>query len=139
MGDDGVGPAVARELAKQGYEVVTCGSDLSPVLTRIENVDLLIVVDAVDWGAKPGSVFVAKLDEVNEVYTRCSHRLGVTSMLKVMMKVFKKPVNVYLVGVQPERVEPVAELTPKVKLAVDEVVARVRELIEKFKKIKANA
>lgn len=138
MGDDGVGPAVARELAKQGYEVVTCGSDLSPVLTRIENVDLLIVVDAVDWGAKPGSVFVAKLDEVNEVYARCSHRLGVTSMLKVMMKVFKKPENVYLVGVQPERVEPVAELTPKVKLAVDEVVARVRELIEKLKKIKAN-
>lgn len=131
MGDDGIGPAVASELAKQGYEVVTCGSDLSLVLTRIEDVDLLIIVDAVDWGAEPGSVFVAKIDEVNEVSAWSSHRLGVISMLKIMMKIFKKPVNAYLVGVQPERVEPVAELTSKVKLAVNEVVVKVKELIRK--------
>lgn len=131
MGDDGVGPAVASELAKQGYEVVVCGSDLSLVLTRIEDVDLLIVVDAVDWGAEPGSVFIAKLDEVGEVRAWASHHLGVTSMLKIMMRAFNKPVDVYLIGVQPERIEPVAELTSKVKSAVNEVVRKVREIIEK--------
>lgn len=136
MGDDGVGSVVAHELAKQGYEVVTCGSDLSPVLTRIEEVDLLIIVDAVDWGAEPGSVFVARLNEVSEVYTRSSHRLGVTDMLKVMMKVFGKPVDAYLVGIQPKRVEPATELTSKVKPAVDEAVARVKELIEKVQENK---
>lgn len=131
MGDDGVGLAVAYELASQGYEVVTCGSDLSSVLTRIEDVDLLIIIDAVDWGAEPGSVLVAKFDEVSEAYARSSHRIGVTNMLKVMMKTFDKTLDVYLIGIQPERLEPVSELTPKVKSAINEVVARVKELIER--------
>lgn len=137
MGDDGVGLAVAHELAKQGYEVVACGSDLSPVLTRVDDIDLLIVVDAVDWGAKPGSVLVSKLEEVEEAHTQSSHHLGITNMLKIVMKIFKKPMSVYLVGIQPERVEPVAELTPKVKSAINEVVAKVGELIKKAQENKS--
>lgn len=131
MGDDGVGLVVAHELAKRGYEVVTCGSDLSSVLARMDDVDLLIIVDAIDLGARPGSVFAFKLWEVDEARARTSHSLGAISALKIMLKVFQKPIDVYLVGVQPERVEPATELTPKVKSAIDEIVAKVGELIKK--------
>ncbi|MEM2314845.1 MAG: hydrogenase maturation protease [Candidatus Nezhaarchaeales archaeon] len=137
MGDDSIGLAVAHELAKRGYEVVACGSDLSPVLTRMEDIDLLIVVDAIDLGAKPGSVFVLKLEEVNEVPARTSHTIGVISMLKIMMKVFQKPMDTYLVGVQPERVKHSTELTPKVRLAINEVVVKVEELIKEFQENKS--
>jgi len=40
MGDDGAGIAVASELTRLGYEVVVCGSDLAPVVTRIEEIDV---------------------------------------------------------------------------------------------------
>ncbi|MDH5816286.1 MAG: hydrogenase maturation protease [Candidatus Nezhaarchaeota archaeon] len=129
MGDDGVGLAVARELAKRGHEVVTCGPDLSSVLTKVDDIDLVIVVDAIDLEAEPGSVFVLKLEDVDEVPARSSHTLRATRMLKTMMRVFRKPIDAYLVGVQPERVEPATELTPRVKSAISEVVAKVEELI----------
>ncbi|MEM0217654.1 MAG: hydrogenase maturation protease [Candidatus Nezhaarchaeales archaeon] len=132
MGDDGIGLAVAHELAKRGYEVVTCGSDLSTVLTRIEDIDLLLVVDAIDLGAKPGSVFVFKLEEVDEVPARTSHTIGAVNMLKVMMKAFQKPIDIYLIGIQPEQVKHSIELTPKVRATINEVVAKIEELIKEF-------
>lgn len=134
MGDDGVGLAVAYELTKQGYNVIVCGSDLSPVLAKVDDVDLLVVIDAVDWGSEPGSVSVFKLDEIDEAHVQSSHSIGVTKMLKIIMKIFKKPENVYLVGIQPERVEPITELTPKVKLAINEALIKVEELIKKIEK-----
>ncbi len=129
MGDDGAGVAVAGELAKLGYEVVVCGSDLSPVMARVEEVNVLIIVDAVNWGAKPGSVLTARLDDLEEEPVRASHSLRVSEVIKLMRKAFGHPLEVYVVGIQPERVEPSTELSPSVRQAVNEAVAKVRELL----------
>jgi len=139
MGDDGVGAAVASELAKLGYEVVVCGSDLSPVLTRVEEVDSLIIVDAMDWGAEPGSVLTAKLEDLEEGRVRTSHSLRVSDAIKLVRSVFGRPSEVYVVGIQPERVEPSTELSPSVRRAVNDVVAKVRELFARLREGKVNA
>jgi hydrogenase maturation protease len=133
MGDDGVGVAVAGELAKQGYEVVVCGSDLAPVLARVEEVDALIIVDAVDWGAEPGSILTAKLEDLEESRVRASHFLRVSEVVGLMREAFGRPSEVYVVGVQPERVEPSTELSPSVRRALGDVTTRVRELVMKLK------
>ena len=98
--------------------------------------DLVIVVDAINWGAKPGSLLVAKLDDVKEAVTRLSHALPPTEMLKIMKKILKESVEVYIVGVQPERVEPGDSLTPPVECAVGEVIAKIEELLTKNKRKK---
>jgi len=132
MGDDGVGTVVAGELAKLGYEVVVCGSDLSPVLTRAEEVDALIIVDAVDWGAEPGSVLTARLEDLEERRVRTSHSLRVSEVIRLMKSVFGRPSEVYVVGVQPERVEPSTELSLSVRRAIASLVARVKELVTRL-------
>jgi len=134
MGDDGVGTVVASELAKLGYEVVVCGSDLSPVLTRAEEVDALIIVDAVDWGAEPGSVLTARLEDLEECRVRASHPLRVSEVIRLMRSVFGRPSEVYVVGVQPERVEPSTELSPSVRRALGDVMAKVKELLTRLEK-----
>lgn len=132
MGDDGAGIAVASELTKLGYEVVVCGSDLAPVVTRIEEIDVLIVVDAVDWGAEPGSVLTAKLDDLEERRAGTSHSLRVSEVIKLIRKAFGGPREVYVVGIQPERIELSTELSPSVRRAVNEAVAKVRELLARL-------
>jgi len=139
MGDDGVGIVVAGELVRRGHEVIACGSDLSPVMTRAEQVDLLIIVDAVDWSAEPGSILVAKLDDVEERYVRASHSLRVSEVVELMRRAFGRPLEVYIVGVQPERVEPSTRLSPSVERAVSGVVAKVEELLVKLQGNKFNA
>jgi hydrogenase maturation protease len=139
MGDDGVGILAANELAKLGCEVVVCGSDLSPILARSEEIDVLVIVDAVDWGAKPGSILTAKLEDLEEDRVRTSHSLRVSEVVRLMKYVFGRPSKVYVVGVQPERVEPSTELSPSVRQALGDVIERVRKLVMKLKGARANA
>jgi hydrogenase maturation protease len=139
MGDDGAGVVVAGELARLGYEVVVCGSDLSPVLARAGETDALIIVDAVDWGAEPGSVLTAKLEDLEERRVRASHYLQVSEVIKLMKKAFGKPLEVYVVGVQPERVKPSTELSLSVRQALNNVIARVRELVVRLQESRTNA
>jgi len=83
----------------------------------------------VNWGAKPGSVLTARLDDLEEEPVRASHSLRVSEVIKLMRKAFGHPLEVYVVGIQPERVEPSTELSPSVRQAVNEAVAKVRELL----------
>lgn len=132
MGDDGVGLLVAKELISEGLEVVTCGSDLSSVLAKLDDLDTLIIVDAVDWGAQPGSVIVAKLEDLEEAKFRVSHSLPATEILKLMKKIFGKPSETYIIGVQPGRIEPSSELTPQVRKAIREVTAKIKDMLAKI-------
>ncbi len=139
MSDDGLGPKVAHELIKRGYNnVVVCGSDLSSVLTHLDDVDLVIVIDIIDWRAKPGTLLVARLDDIEEVMTRSSHNLPITGMLKIMKRTLRESMEIYIIGVQPERVELGDSLTPPVECAVREVIAKIEELLAKNRRKKAN-
>lgn len=132
MGDDGIGTLIAKELASEGLEVVICGSDLSPVLVRLDNLEVLIIVDAIDWGANPGSVIVARLEDFEEVRLRMSHSLPVTEILKLMKKLFGKPSDVYIIGVQPGHIKPGIEFTPQVRKAIHTVTAKVKDILAKI-------
>ncbi|MCS7139301.1 MAG: hydrogenase maturation protease [Candidatus Nezhaarchaeota archaeon] len=129
MGDDGFGPAVARELIKRGHRNVVFNSDPLNLLTQLDDVDLVIIVDAVNLGVEPGSLFVAKLDDVREIAPRSSHSLPVTEILKIMRKILRKPMEVYIIGVQPARIEPGEDLTPPVQCAIKDAVLKIEELI----------
>jgi len=89
-------------------------------------------VDAVDWGAEPGSVLTAKLDDLEERRAGTSHSLRVSEVIKLIRKAFGGPREVYVVGIQPERIELSTELSPSVRQAVNEAVAKVRELLARL-------
>jgi len=129
--DDVFGLLVAKELTKKGLKnVQICGSDLSPLISRIEEVETLIIVDAVDWGAKPGEIFVKNLEEIEDFSGLVTHGLSPIFIVRILRELTGKPKEVYIVGVQPAKVELGVESSEDIEKSVEDVVEIVLDLLK---------
>jgi len=128
MSDDGVGVRVVQRLAT-GYrfppEVTlldggTLGLDLLP---RLEGVDRLLVVDAIDSREAPGTLVRLSGEEVPvALATRLSpHQMGLKDLLAVADLQGICPAEVVLVGIQPGCIEMGMELSDVVEGRFDEL------------------
>lgn len=137
MGDDGFGPRVIERL-RSGHRLPpsvtlldggTGGLDLLSCLKGVRN---LVIVDAIDLAAAPGTVRRLTGDELPEEPPLLSpHQAGLQGLLQLAALTGTQPDRVIVWGVQPERVEPGMELTAAVAAQVDVVVARVLDEIER--------
>jgi len=136
MSDDGAGVHVIRHLGKHYRfppEVTlldggTLGLDLLP---RLEGVDRLLIIDAIETGDPPGTLARMSGDEIPVVMeTKLSpHQMGLKDLLAVAMLQGYSPPEMVLVGIQPENIDLGLELSPKVSARFDELVHMVlREL-----------
>jgi len=153
-GDDGFGIRVIEALSKDAR--VTAGVDLYEagiagiglVQELINGYDALIMVDAVDQGSRPGTLFI--LDpivpevngpEVNGIDAIESHQsiadAHFTEPSKVLLLARALnvcPPQVFIVGCQPGCVEDLVErLDPAVERAVPLALDRILALIETLK------
>jgi hydrogenase maturation protease len=128
MGDDGLGPAVLNRL--QGWE---WSGDLSIVdgetwglklLPTVEAADRLLVIDAIDIGAAPGTVVrVEASDLPRRLDTAMSpHQIGLRDVLALAALRGTYPTALTAIGAQPERVIFGQSLSPAVAGAVDAIV-----------------
>jgi hydrogenase maturation protease len=143
-GDDGFGQAVEQQLALSGalppevdlIETGIGGMAIVQQLTR--GYDLLIVVDAVDRGAAPGTIFVLEpevpepssldLDEWRERFSNL-HLAEPSRVMLLARALGVLPERVRIVGCQPlSCAEFSQELSPPVKAAVEAASRRVVEL-----------
>lgn len=122
MADDGVGVRVVQQL-QQEYCFPQCvtvmdggtlGLDLLPALEGITN---LIVVDAVETGAPPGTVVRLAGEELPiALETKLSpHQMGLKDLLAVARLMGNEPEEMVLVGIQPGSIEMDEYLTPEVE------------------------
>lgn len=135
-GDDGFGVEVVRRLDESGgatggivlLDVGTGGIRLAQEL--LAGYDRLIIVDAMWRGGEPGALYVLEVESV-EAAGEIDMHLAVPSRALAVAKVLGAlPREVFMVGCEPAEVdELVLELSPPVRDAVDDAVARVRELI----------
>jgi hydrogenase maturation protease len=133
MADDGVGPRVVQMLKSDAgmpddVELVdggTLGLDLLPFL---EGVRLLIIVDAVETGGKPGTVVrLAGEDVPIALATKLSpHQMGMKDLLAVASLMGQLPEQIILIGVQPERLEMDTELSQSVSAVLPDLVEMVK-------------
>ncbi|MBI5656028.1 MAG: HyaD/HybD family hydrogenase maturation endopeptidase [Geobacter sp.] len=132
MSDDGVGVRVVQRLAA-GYRFPpgvslldggTLGLDLLP---RLEGVERLLVVDAIDSREEPGTLVRLSGEEVPvALATRLSpHQMGLKDLLAVADLQGNCPAEVVLVGVQPACIEMGMELSSAVGGRFDELTQRV--------------
>lgn len=134
--DDGFGPAVASELQQRvlpkNVVVLDAGTSanyfLFPLLDPQMN-ETLILVDSVDFGARPGSIarFGPELSSFGRF--RDAHKGGISEYVRSLSSRYA----VTLVGCQPGRVTyPYLEigLSEDVKHAVPEAVSIVMELLQ---------
>jgi hydrogenase maturation protease len=137
MADDGFGPAVIREL---DAEALAAGSDVRldlvdggvmgmKLMPYFQQSDAVIVVDAIEAGADPGSLFRFDPDEADiQAQTPMSaHELGLPHMLQIARLAGADP-DVIVIACQVETAsEQRIGLSEGVQTAVPKAVDLVRE------------
>lgn len=132
MGDDAFGGRVVAELLRcfalpTGVRIVdggTLGLDLLPML---ENTERLLVIDALDMDAPPGSIFRLQGEEVPRAFAHklSVHQMGLQDLLAVAELCGHLPPELVVWGVQPATLEPGMELSPAVAAALVQVMEQV--------------
>ncbi len=132
-GDDGFGPAVAELLTglPEGAEVIETGTGGIALLQELMiGCSSLIIVDAVERGAEPGTVFyiepeIEKGEHVPDIHLANPAR--VLSMAKAMDVL---PDRVVIIGCQPLDTEELCQgLSPPVQRALAIAVHKIEETV----------
>ncbi len=137
LGDDGVGiHAVARLRSEPGENDVTLidGGTLNfTLLEYIEGAGGLVVIDAAELAAEPGSVSVfedAAMDSfVSRSGRRSVHEVGLTDLLSMAALRNRLPKHRALVSVQPQQLDWSENLSPPVARGLVEACAQTRRLV----------
>lgn len=137
--DEGIGVHVIR--AMEGHRLpdnVTLfdggvtGIDL---LEQIEEADRLIIVDAVEAGGQPGSIFRFKADEVEvmiDEHKTSLHQVDLFETLKIAKFLGSYPETI-VIGVQPKDTTWGLEPTPEVASRIPQIVDLVLSEIQAFR------
>jgi hydrogenase maturation protease len=130
-GDDGVGLAVARELAGRGVAVRE-SADASILLSLLEAGHRVVVVDAVAGGGPPGSVIRLALDAFGSGPTPLSsHGVSVAEAIAVARMLYGRRIlaQLAIVGIAIDRpMVHAVGLSPAVAAAVGPAAALAAEL-----------
>ena len=133
-GDDGFGPAVAATLGAlpAGVRLVETGIGGVALLQELlaEPLEGLVVVDAVDRGAAPGTVWVMEPEVGEAVHVADVHLANPDRVLSMARTMGALPARVAIVGCQPEDADELGEtLTPAVARAVGTGVRLVHQTV----------
>lgn len=132
MNDDGFGIRVVERLQRDytfpdEVEVLDGGTLGLDLLPRLEGIDKLLIVDAVEMHSEVGTVFRLEGEEVPRAFANklSVHQMGVQDLLAVAELQGYCPPGLVFWGVQPGSVEMQLTLSEPVARAIDEVVAGV--------------
>lgn len=130
--DEGIGVRVIEELQRRyrlpdNVLVLDGGTAGMELLEPLENLDKLIIADAVRVAQPPASVVLLQGDEVPAFFrTKISpHQIGLTDLLAALELTEKAPKEVALIGLQPVSLDTGMALTPEAQAKVPEMVALV--------------
>ena len=130
-GDDGAGPELITRLEEKWklYEseshaqrfFVDAGESPEDWFIRILDLkpEVIIVVDAVDFQAEPGSIAILEPEALPESLCFSTHRLPLKSLLQLWGKDGSKTL---VLAIQPENLGFGQGLSPRVKRSIDHLV-----------------
>ncbi len=132
MGDEGVGVRCVQRLEAEralpaGVTLIDGGTSTHELLEDLEDLDLLVIVDAVLTGGAPGSVVRLQGDRIPSAFSNklSPHQHGLNDLLATLALLGRSPARLVLLGVTPARVELGMELSPEVLATLPELAARV--------------
>jgi hydrogenase maturation protease len=137
LGDDGVGPYVARSLASsyvfdEGVEVEDLGTPALDLIDHVAGLDALIVVDAVNNGSAPGTLTLYRKQELTRHVPAMRldpHSPALSDALWAAEFYGSCPQEVLLVGITGEVFEGACMLSEAVRASVEGAIHEVlREL-----------
>jgi hydrogenase maturation protease len=126
--DDGAGVhAIQRLLGSgrlpPGVEVIEGGTLGLDLLPRLEGVSHLLAIDAVEFGAPPGTLARFANEDLQALPAGKSvHLLGFSDLLNGLHLLGRAPREIVLLGVQPKSTYWGITLSPQVAAALDKLI-----------------
>ena len=130
-GDDGAGLEVAARLRgrlPEGTELVQCVDEPSRLIDSWRGADVVIVVDAVASGVKPGTVYrfdASDWDIPEQIFRSSTHAFGVGQTVALSRALGHLPPRVIVYGIEGADFDAGEGLTDPVAGAVDRAVDAV--------------
>jgi hydrogenase maturation protease len=133
-GDDGFGPAVAARLESslpEGVELVETGiGGIALVQELLAGCDGLVLVDAIDQEAAPGTLFRIEPEVEEAAHVADVHLTNPERVMGIAKAMGALPERVVIVGCQPADVDELGQrLSPQVGAAVERAADAVRETV----------
>ena len=134
MGDDGLGIAVLEILRDRWefepeVELLDGGTWGMNLLHLIESAERVLLLDAINVGAAPGTTVVLERDELPRLFSMklSPHQIDMREVLALAELRGALPEQIAAIGLQPERVEMSTELSPTLSGHMDVVLEKVTE------------
>jgi hydrogenase maturation protease len=139
MGDDGIGPYVARVLESQydfdGAKVADLGTPVLDFPDHLDGSETILIIDAVENRKEPGTITVYTRDDMvkNGVPVRTDpHSPALSEMMLRAELTGVGPKDAVLVGITAKACEYYTPISQEVKNAVPNAVAEVIRQAEKL-------
>ncbi len=139
LSDEGVGVHVVHLLREryqfpQEVEVMDGGTLGLDLLPYVEEARQLLIVDAVQMDAPPGTVVRLAGDEIPAVLSLkySPHQMGLSDLLAAARLLGRSPAEVVLWGVQPASLEVGLELSPAVAAQMETLVRNVLAELQRW-------
>ena len=125
--DEGIGVHIARALQElnvpHGVEI-TDGGTSPDLLACLEPADRLIIIDAVEAGGKPGTIYRFRPDDLTQEGGELLslHQLGLMSSLRMLSLSKNEPKEIIILGVQPKEIDWGTELSTELQEKIPEII-----------------
>jgi hydrogenase maturation protease len=128
LSDEGLGVHLLNELTKmslpENIELLEGGTAGLELVHLIQEIDFLIIVDAINANDEPGSIFRFQPEEINvlpERYEVSFHQVGIMEVL-AMASILGHAPQTLIFGIQPKSLEWGLELTPEISKVFPKVI-----------------
>ena len=131
MADDGIGVHAAQALAADpppGVEVVDAGTDFLSALPFLEAADKALIIDAVQAGGTPGTIYRFSETELAPHTSTSAHATNLLAARQLLPPGTRWP-EISVLGVEPGVLDYGMELSAPVAAALPRVVAQAREAV----------
>jgi hydrogenase maturation protease len=139
--DEGFGVRVAETIAQnfepcENVTVLDGGTQGIYLVQHVQEADILIVFDAIDYGLPPGTLKTIEGDAVPKFLgakKMSLHQTGFQEVLAMAEMLGSYPEHIYLVGVQPVELEDYGgSLRPEVKEQISPAIEIALEYLKQF-------
>ena len=135
--DEGIGVHIAHALQRTPssgnveLEVID-GGTLPDAPLAFEEVDKLIVVDAVQAGGEPGEIYRFRPEDIrlDDRILTSLHQISLLENLWLMEQFRQKPKNVVIIGIEPEDMNWGLELSTKLQQRTPQIIRVVLEEVD---------
>lgn len=135
MGDDGIGIKVAEEISTQimqeGIELIFGETDSDYALSKIDDGDLVFIIDSTYLDVNPGTVTFRPISDMMEHNSQLysQHQPNLIQLLNT----YGKKVEGFVIGIEVEKIDFNLEISDTLKNRLSQICKEVYDFVCKAK------